>query len=89
MRTEYATQTGQTGETGRSGLARREGGIPVAQRLLVRPDEAAALLGVGRSTVYVLLRRGELPVVHVGRAARIPMAAIARFVERQTSPTAP
>ncbi len=61
----------------------RQDEVPLAQRLLVRPEEAASLLGLGRSTIYELLRTGELPVVHVGRAARIPMRELRRWIERQ------
>jgi len=59
----------------------RQDEVPLSQRLLVRPEEAATLLGLGRSTVYELLRSGELPVVHVGRAARIPMRELRHWVE--------
>ncbi|WP_435872576.1 helix-turn-helix domain-containing protein [Micromonospora globbae] len=42
----------------------------------VRPAEAAALLGVCRDTVYVLMRSGRLRSVKLGRARLIPVAAI-------------
>ena len=32
-------------------------------KLLLRPTEAAAAIGVGRSKVYELLARGDLPSV--------------------------
>ena len=48
---------------------------------LLRLDEAAADLQIGRSTLYELLHRGELRVVRLGRAVRISAAEIERFVE--------
>jgi excisionase family DNA binding protein len=50
-------------------------------KLLVSPEEAAELLGVGRSTVYGLMRTLALPSVKIGRARRIPTAALREFVE--------
>jgi len=55
----------------------------IDNRLLLRITEVAALLGLGRSTVYELVQRGELPVIHVGRAVRVPAAALERWVERR------
>lgn len=58
--------------------------VPLAQRLLMRPEEAATLLGVGRSMIYELLRAGKLPAVHIGRTTSIPVRALVRWIERQT-----
>ncbi|HUT74245.1 MAG TPA: excisionase family DNA-binding protein [Armatimonadota bacterium] len=46
--------------------------------LTVNPAEASARLGLGRGTVYRLLRCGRLPSVRVGRRPnyRIPVAAL-------------
>src|SRR5690349_6949500 len=52
----------------------------VANRRSVRPAEAAALLGVCRDTVYVLMRSGQLRSVKAGRARLIPLAAIDEFL---------
>lgn len=52
-------------------------------RMLLRPREAAELLGVGRTTVYELMRLGELPAIHIGRSVRIPAKAITEFIERR------
>jgi excisionase family DNA binding protein len=56
-------------------------------RLLLRLPEAARALGLGRSTIYQLVQRGELPVVRVGRAVRVPAEALREWVARQTERT--
>lgn len=43
------------------------------------------MLGIGRSKLYALLAAGELPVVRIGRATRIPTAALACWVEARTT----
>ncbi|WP_228507278.1 helix-turn-helix domain-containing protein [Plantibacter sp. VKM Ac-2880] len=48
-------------------------------KLLLTAEEAAESLGVGRSTVYDLMRLGRLSSVKIGRARRIPVAALHRF----------
>lgn len=52
--------------------------------LLISVPQAARRLGCGTSFVYGLCSRGELPKVALGRASRIPVAALAAYVERQT-----
>lgn len=54
------------------------------QPLLLRVDEAARLLGLSRSTVYEMLYKGELPFVMVRTVRRIPLAALAQWVEAHT-----
>jgi len=49
--------------------------------ILLNVLDAARLLGVGRTTIYELIARGKLEVVHIGRAARIPASSIDRFVD--------
>jgi excisionase family DNA binding protein len=52
-------------------------------RLLLRIDEAARLLGLGRSKAYELVAAGELPAVRIGRARRIPVASLEQFVAQR------
>jgi excisionase family DNA binding protein len=52
-------------------------GLPV---LLVRPEDAAAALGIGRTKVYELMRTGMLRSVKLGGLRRIPATALAEFV---------
>jgi excisionase family DNA binding protein len=49
---------------------------------LLTVSAAARLLGVGRSTAYELIAAGELEVVHIGRSARVPVAAIDAYIEQ-------
>jgi excisionase family DNA binding protein len=54
-----------------------------AERLLLRIPEAAQRLGLGRSTVYELIQDGQLPVIRIGKAVRIPASRLAAWVESQ------
>jgi excisionase family DNA binding protein len=58
---------------------------PLAQPLLLRINEAARLLGLGRSTVYELLYKGELPYVSIGTARRIPFDALTQWIASHTT----
>ncbi|MGD0205443.1 MAG: helix-turn-helix domain-containing protein [Dehalococcoidia bacterium] len=49
---------------------------------LLRIEDAAAALGIGRSKLYQLLAADLLPVVKIGRRALIPTHAIEEFAER-------
>ena len=61
--------------------------IESARRGLLTVEQAAALLGVKPSTIRAwLLRRKNLPCVHVGRSVRIPAEAVSQFIERNTVP---
>ena len=51
-------------------------------RILYRPAEAAATLGLSRTRVYQLMQAGELGSVKVGSSRRIPAADLEMFVQR-------
>ncbi len=44
----------------------------MTDRLLVSPREAATLLGIGHSKLYLLLQNGELDSLKIGSCRRIP-----------------
>ena len=54
------------------------------EQILLRPSEAAARLALARSTLYLLIAKGELPVVRIGRAVRLPLAALDAWVAKRT-----
>ena len=57
------------------------------EKLLLRPNEAAELLGVGRSTIYALLASGDVPSVRVGRSVRLPLEAVRQWVAARAAGT--
>jgi excisionase family DNA binding protein len=52
------------------------------EQQLLRIDEAAKVLGLGRSKTYELVRKGSLPVVRIGTAIRVPTTDLQRFIEQ-------
>ena len=57
--------------------------------LLLTPEEAAEVLRVGRTTIYALMKAGELHAVHIGRSCRLSRAELERYVRRLEAPRAP
>ena len=52
-------------------------------RLLLRIPEAAETLGLGRTKIYELIAIGELPTIRVGRAVRISVSTLQKWVEER------
>jgi excisionase family DNA binding protein len=52
--------------------------------ILLRAEEVAELLGLGRTKVFELLSRHELPIVRIGRSVRVPRAALQEWVANAT-----
>ncbi len=55
--------------------------IEVDGRRLLTVLDAASFLSISRGAVYHLLERGVLNSIHIGRARRIPLAELRRFVD--------
>ena len=51
-------------------------------QLLLSPVEAAKRLGIGRSTLYLLLADEQLESVHIGARRLVPVEGLERYVER-------
>jgi excisionase family DNA binding protein len=49
-------------------------------RVLLRPEEVAQALSIGRSTVFALMRSGELRSVKIGKSRRVPVDAMTEYV---------
>jgi excisionase family DNA binding protein len=63
--------------------------ILASEPLLLTPEEAATALRVGRTTVYALMKAGDLHAVHIGRSCRLPRAELQRYVDRLSAPPTP
>ncbi|MET7903034.1 helix-turn-helix domain-containing protein [Streptomyces sp. NPDC005355] len=59
----------------------------MADELLTVP-EVMALLKLGRSTVYDLIRAHRLVSITIGRARRVPAAALRDFIDHQIAEAA-
>lgn len=60
-------------------------GMSQADFLLTIP-EAAQRMKLGRSTRYLLIKAGELPVIRIGRSVRVDPRDINRWIERNRVP---
>lgn len=56
------------------------------ESLLLTPEEAAGLLRIGRTTVYALMKAGDLHPVHIGRSCRLARVELERYVNRLHAP---
>jgi excisionase family DNA binding protein len=55
------------------------------ERLLLRPAEAAELLGISRSKTYEMLAAGELPSIRVRSSIRVPHQALVQWIEENAN----
>ena len=53
-------------------------------KLVLTIEEAARLLKIGRTCAYEAARRGELPILRMGRRMLVPKAALERLLEGKT-----
>ena len=50
--------------------------------ICVRVNDAARMIGIGRTKLYELISSGELETIKIGKATRITTASLHRLVER-------
>ena len=54
------------------------------ERLLLKVERAALALDLSRSQVAEMIATGELPSIKIGRARRIPVAALRECIAKQS-----
>lgn len=53
-----------------------------APRVMLTAEQAAEALGIGRTTLFALLKRGEINSVRIGRLRRIPQSELDAYAAR-------
>lgn len=53
------------------------------EKLLLKPSEVTQILGIGRSLVYELIARKEIPSIRLGRCIRVPSESLQRWLRDQ------
>lgn len=61
--------------------------IDVDRPMLLRVEEVAQLLRLGRTRTFQMIAAGELPVVRIGRAVRVPRVALEQWIADRTTPS--
>jgi excisionase family DNA binding protein len=51
-------------------------------KLVLKPAEAAEVLGIGRTKLFELLASGALESVRIGHCRRVPLDAVEAFLAR-------
>jgi DNA binding domain, excisionase family len=55
------------------------------EKLLLRPTEAAEVIGLGRSKMYELLAKGIVPSIRIGKSVRVPVEDLRAWIKKQTA----
>jgi excisionase family DNA binding protein len=55
------------------------------QRLAYTVEEAAQILGISRSSAYEAARKGEIPIIRIGKLLRVPAIQLDRLLNGQST----
>ena len=58
----------------------QKSGVTLLEPATMSVEAAARVLGIGRQTAYELVRRGEIPVLRLGRRLLVPKVALERML---------
>ncbi len=60
-----------------------EHGRMSVERMLLRPAEAAELLGIGRSKMYELIAADVIPALRIGGSIRVPVDRLREWIDQK------
>ena len=66
-------------------MTKRAERVSVSGRLLYSVEEAADLLGIGRTFMFHLLATGEIDSFKIGKRRKVPRDALDGYIERLRS----
>ena len=52
---------------------------------LLNPGDVAEILHVSKASAYLLLKRGEIPIVRIGKMVRVKRKDLDRYIYDKTS----
>jgi excisionase family DNA binding protein len=55
------------------------------ERRLLNCEEVASLLNVSRSFVYLIMKRGDVPTVRLGRSVRVRPSDLEQYITMNTN----
>lgn len=55
----------------------------MTEKLALRVEEACKLVGIGKTKGYELCATGQWPTIRIGRAVRVPMDGLKRWMDEQ------
>jgi excisionase family DNA binding protein len=74
------------GKPGRANLVGEAGHyMTTVDDELLRPEDVQRILRIGRSKVYEMIARGELPMIRIGRVVRVPSRELDRWMEERNT----
>ena len=56
-----------------------------SERLTYKIEEAGRLLGIGRNQAYEAAKRGDFPVIKIGKRVLVPKQALDRMLREETA----
>lgn len=59
---------------------------PPAEPICVKVNDAARMIGVGRTKLYELIASGEIEAIKLGKSTRIMTVSLHELVRRQREP---
>lgn len=60
---------------------------PVIEPIAMRVPDACRYVGIGRSTLYVFIGRGEVEIVKLGSSTLVLASSLRRLIERRRTAT--